>query len=83
MTIRTRDVAVAELKAKLSEALRDVEAGATVRVTRHGKVVAALVRADDLAILERLRAAGPSAGLASVAGGWKGARGLVDALSRE
>jgi prevent-host-death family protein len=33
---------VSELKAKLSEYLAKVEAGETVRITRHGKVVAVM-----------------------------------------
>ena len=70
-------LSVAEAKAALSEAIRDVEAGNTVVITRHGKPVAALVAPDDVLTLERLRAAGPHQGLASVAGGWKGSEDLV------
>jgi hypothetical protein len=36
-------------------------------ITRHGKAVAALVAAEDLDTLERLRPAGPEGGLASIA----------------
>lgn len=41
-------LSVAEAKASLSEAIRDVEGGGTVLITRHGKPVAALVKAEDL-----------------------------------
>ena len=70
-------LSVAEAKATLSDAIRDVEGGGTVVITRHGKPVVALVRADDLNTLERLRSAGPEGGLASIAGGWKGSEELV------
>lgn len=73
-------LSVAEAKAGLSDAIRDVEAGGTVVITRHGKPVAALVRADELTALERLRSAGPAGGLASIAGGWKGSDELVTAI---
>jgi prevent-host-death family protein len=75
-----RALSVAEAKATLSDAIRDVEAGSTVVITRHGKPVAALVRPADLNQLERLRAAGPEGGLASIAGGWKGSDELVKAI---
>ena len=71
---------VAEIKATLSESLRKVERGESVLITRHGKPVAALVPPDDVAILERLRAAGPQGGLASLAGGWEGSEELADLL---
>lgn len=73
-------LSVAEAKATLSDAIRDVEAGSTVVITRHGKPVVALVRAEDLTALERLRSAGPEKGLASIAGGWKGSEELVEAI---
>jgi prevent-host-death family protein len=71
---------IAEVKAKLGQFVRDAEEGRPVVITRHGKPVAALVRAEDLAQLERLRAAGPAAGLASLAGGWEGSDELVQAV---
>lgn len=74
-------LSVAEAKASLSEAIRDVEDGNTVIITRHGKPVAALVSADDVARLETLRAAGPQQGLASIAGGWAGAEELVKSIA--
>ena len=76
-----RTLSVAQAKAALSEAIRDVEAGSAVMITRHGKAVAALVRAEDLATLERHRAAGPEGGLASLAGGWSGSAKLVEAIA--
>jgi hypothetical protein len=50
-------------------------------ITRHGKPVAALVRAEDAERLERLRAAGPEGGLASLAGGWEGSEDLAATIS--
>lgn len=73
-------LSVAEAKASLSAAIRDVEGGSTVVITRHGKAVAALVRAEDVATLERLRSAGPEQGLASIAGGWEDSAELVAAV---
>jgi prevent-host-death family protein len=73
-------LSVAEAKATLSAAIREVEAGSTVVITRHGKPVVALVCADDLSALERLRSAGPEKGLASVAGGWQESEEIVKAL---
>ena len=75
--MKRRALSVAEAKATLSGAIRDVEGGGTVLITRRGKPVAALVRAEDLATLERLRAAGPQQGLASIAGGWEDSDDLV------
>jgi prevent-host-death family protein len=74
-------LSLAEAKATLSEAIREVKAGSPVLITRHGKPVAALVRAEDLATLERLRAAGPQQGLASIAGGWEGSDELVESVA--
>jgi prevent-host-death family protein len=70
-------LSAAEAKARFAQCLRSAEHGTPVVVTRHGKPVAALVAAGELEHLERLRAAGPSAGLASVAGGWRGSDELV------
>lgn len=66
-----KSIPIAEAKAKLSKWIRDAESGRPVVITRHGRPVAALVPAEDLEQLQRLRAAGPQGGLASVAGGWK------------
>ncbi|MBZ5637790.1 MAG: type II toxin-antitoxin system Phd/YefM family antitoxin [Acidobacteriia bacterium] len=49
-------------------------------ITRHGEPVAAVVAAEDLERLERLRVAGPEGGLASIAGGWKGSEELVETI---
>ena len=48
--------AVSELKARLTQALREVETGKTIEVTRHGKSVAVLIATDDY---ENLMAARP------------------------
>lgn len=71
---------IAEVKAKLGQFVRDAEEGRPVLITRHGKPVAALVRAEDLTQLERLRAAGPEAGLISLAGGWEDSDEFVEAV---
>lgn len=72
---------LAEVKARLSSCIRLAESGEAVYITRHGRPVAALVRAADLEQLERLRAAGPDQGLAGVAGGWEGSDQLADHLT--
>jgi prevent-host-death family protein len=71
---------VSEVKAKLSEYIRAAEHGDPVVITRHGQAVAALVGPDQLQRLQLLRAAGPAAGLASVAGGWTDSDELVRIL---
>lgn len=80
MTKFTETLPLSEAKAKLSESIRKVEAGQTVLITRHGRPVAALVPIDDAARVERLRAAGPEGGLASVAGGWADSDELVQRI---
>lgn len=75
-----KNVSLAEAKATLSECIREVEAGKSVLITRHGRPVAALVRPKDLEYLERLRRAGPEGGLVSIAGGWDGSDELVRLL---
>jgi prevent-host-death family protein len=75
-----KSLSVAEVKATLSEQIREVETGEPIIITRHGKAVAALVRAEDLKQLERIRAAGPASGLASLAGGWEDADDLLRIL---
>jgi prevent-host-death family protein len=74
-------VSAARAKAEFAECMRKAEAGDPVVITRHGKAVVALVRADRLQELERLRSAGPAAGLASVVGGWRGSEELVGLLT--
>jgi prevent-host-death family protein len=78
---RATTVSAAKAKAQFAECLRRAEAGDSVVITRHGRAVAALVRADRLQQLERLRAAGPAAGLAGLVGGWRGSAELVRLLS--
>lgn len=75
-----KNLSVAEIKATLSECIREVEIGEAVVITRHGKPVAALVRVEDLEHLRRLRSVGPEGGLASLAGGWEGSDELVHLL---
>ncbi len=74
-------VSTAKAKAEFAECMRKAEAGDPVVITRHGKAVVALVRADRLQQLERLRSAGPGAGLASLVGGWRGSEELARVLT--
>jgi prevent-host-death family protein len=76
----SKDFSVAEAKAHFADCLRSAERGEPVVITRHGKRVAAVVAAEDLERLERLRAAGPEGGLASVAGGWEDSEAVVKAI---
>jgi prevent-host-death family protein len=64
----TRTITAVEAEAHLSDWLHAAESGDTVLVTRDGRPVAALVSTEDLATLQRIRAAGPGAGLAGLAG---------------
>lgn len=70
-------VSLVEAKTRFSECVREAEAGGVVLIRRHGKAVAAVVSAEDVERLRRLRAAGPEGGLASLAGGWPGSDELV------
>jgi prevent-host-death family protein len=74
-------VSVAEVKAHFSDWMKEAEAGEPVVITRHGKPVVALVPANDVEQLRRLRSAGPQQGLASLAGGWEGSDELADRLA--
>ena len=78
----SRNLSIVEAKAHLSDCIREVEQGGWVLITRHGKAVAALVPADILEHVERLKKAGPRGGLASLAGGWKGSEDLVCRLAQ-
>ena len=49
-------LSIAAAKARFSECVKQAEGGEAVIITRHGKVVAALVSAEDLAMLSRVRA---------------------------
>ncbi len=72
-----RSLSIAEARATFSEQVRSAEQGEPVIITRHGHAVAALVPIEELEALERLRAAGPEGGLASIAGGWEGSEELA------
>jgi prevent-host-death family protein len=76
-----KQISLAEAKATLSECIREVENGKSLLITRHGKPVAALVRAKELEHFERLKKAGPNGGLASLAGGWEDSEELVRILN--
>jgi prevent-host-death family protein len=75
-----KTASAAEAKAHFAELVREAESGRSVVITRHGKPVVALVSASSVAELDRLRSAGTRAGLASIAGGWKGSDELVKNL---
>lgn len=77
-----KSISIAEAKATFSDCIRQVEAGSSVLITRHGKLVAALVRPGDLEHLERLKKAGPESGLASIAGGWEDSEELATILDK-
>jgi len=82
MTLMAATVSAAEAKMRFGAYLREAERGQPVVITRHQKPVAALVPAEDVQQLARLRAAGPQAGLAGVAGGWKGSEAVVRRVAR-
>lgn len=73
----SKEVSIAEAKKGFSAWVRSAEHGESVVITRRGKPVAALVGTEELEQLHRLRAAGPDAGLAGLAGGWEGSDELV------
>ena len=73
----TKQIGVADAKRTFSTWVRQAEHGDAIVITRRGRPVAALISAEDLAQLQRLRAAGPDAGLAGLAGGWKGSDDLA------
>jgi len=77
---RTMSAAVA--KAHLAEALRDVESGEAVTITRYGRPVAVLVPPEWADQLGRLRAAGPESGLARLIGRFLDGDELADALDQ-
>lgn len=78
----TRSISVAEAKAHFSECVKAAEAGDAILITRRGKPIAAIVKAEDVAHLERLRAAGPPHGLARVAGKFDDAQDFVEEVGR-
>lgn len=69
---------IVRAKARFSQCLREAEAGQPIVLTRHGRPVAALVPMELYEQLERLRAAGPEAGLVSLAGGWEGSEEVAE-----
>jgi prevent-host-death family protein len=73
----SRTVTLAQSKNRLAECVRAAENGEDVIITRHGKPVVALIPAEDLALLNRLRAAKAGQGLAGLAGGWAGSEELA------
>jgi prevent-host-death family protein len=75
-------MSVAQAKATFAACVRWAESGEAVIISRHGKPVAAMVRAEDLERLERLRSAGPESGLASLAGGWKNSDELIELVRK-
>ena len=76
-----KQVTITQARDQLSAHVRSAEHGTPVVITRRGRPVAAIVAADDFERLERLRAAGPQAGLAGLAGGWERTDELVDELA--
>ena len=76
----SKEGSVSEIKARFSEFVRSAQRGEPVVITRHGRAVAAIVGSEELETLQRLRAAGPEGGLASVAGGWEDSDDLVRIL---
>jgi prevent-host-death family protein len=79
---RAKKVSIADAKARFAEYVREAEQGGSVVITRHGKPVAALVTPKDWEQVQRLRAAGPKQGLASLLGGWEGSDEFVEAVYR-
>ena len=77
----TKTMSAAEAKTHFGACLHDAESGTSVLITRYGKVVAAIVSADELDQLERLRLAGPDAGLGGLVGLFDDGEELVDAVA--
>jgi prevent-host-death family protein len=61
---------VADAKSHFADCIASAEAGEPVVITRHGKSVAAIVRAEDLARIISLGDDSPQAGLAGIMGTW-------------
>ena len=72
-----KQVTITQARDRLSAHVRSAEHGIPVLITRHGRIVAAIVAADDVERVGRLRAAAPQAGLVGLAGGWEGSDELV------
>lgn len=77
-----RMMTAAEAKSNFSQSLRFAERGDQVVITRYGKPVAALVSAEEMEQLERLRASTPADGLAALVGRWEDSDELVAELER-
>ena len=75
----TRQLSAAQAKSRLADCLRKAERGESVIITRNGKPVAALVAVDRVTP-PKLKSA--RAGLAGLAGGWKGSEDLVKSLGK-
>lgn len=70
----------AQAKSHLASALREVEKGGVVVVTRYGAPVAALVSIEELEQLDRLRARSNDQGLAGLHRRWNDGDELVSQL---
>ena len=75
----TRRLSAAQAKSRLADCLRKAERGESVIITRNGKPVAALVAVNRVK-LPKPKNARTGAGLAGLAGGWKGSEDLVKSL---
>lgn len=75
-------ISLAEAKARFSECVREAEDGASVLITRNGRPVAAIISVEDLALVQRVKAAAEGRGLAMLAGGWEDSEELVTAMQR-
>ena len=73
-------LSIDEAQAALPECIRQIQKGEPLLIMRGEKPVAALIRPEDLAQLERLAETHAEAGLASLAGGWDGSDDLVRCL---
>ncbi len=71
---------IANAKAHFTECIDRAEAGDPVMITRHGKPVAAIVRANDLIVLSRLHDDDPKSGLAGILDSWNDDEGLANTL---
>lgn len=72
-------VSVAEVKSRIDDVLKAVDAGNTVVLTRNGRSVAKLSPSLKVSQAEAPRGA-QKGGLASLAGGWEGSDELADLI---
>lgn len=68
MSRRSRQVGIRELKARLSECVREVRAGRTIVITDHGQPVARLIP-EDVSVRDRVEALAKAGSVA-----WSGRR---------